>query len=44
VTLGNEDGYCIDVDIDCDDVDDREFFVNKVLLSIRLYGFILQSV
>jgi hypothetical protein len=44
VTLGNEDGNCVDVYIDCDDVDGREFFVDKELLSIRLYDFILQLV
>ncbi len=44
VTFGNEDGNCIDGDIWEVDVDGGEFFVDKGLLSIRLYGFILQSV
>ncbi len=44
VTFGNEDGNCIDGDIWEDDVDGGEFFVDNELLSIRLYGFILQSV
>jgi hypothetical protein len=38
--FGNEDGTCIDED----DADGGELFVDKELLSIRLYGFILESV
>ena len=44
VTFGNDDGNCIDEEFGWDDVDGGEFFVDKTLLSIRLYGFILQSV
>jgi hypothetical protein len=40
VTFGNEDGNCIDGD----NVDGGEFFIDKELLSIRLYGFIFESV
>ena len=43
VTLGNDDVNCIDGDI-CWDDDGGEFLIDKGLLSIRLYGFILQSV
>ncbi len=44
VTFGNEDDNWIDGAICCIVADGGEFFDGKVLLSIRLYGLILQSV